>query len=308
MVIPSNTFGGTFIGDVLAAVCFGVLTIQTASYYHAFPNDKRPLKLAVGFLCACVTQSLYWWFVTNYNNPLALQRATWEFGTYQIHALRATSFEVCASFTVQTFFAYRLYSISSNLYVGVLVCSVQVSSHLRISRLSATYCIPIKWMTWLAAATGVKANILLEFQVIVKECTWLVEVWLTIQAIADVVIATLINRMVLYTINTGLVTSILSCIGVGLFAKYGFHFSVVAVGLAMGSCYSISMLANLHMRTTLRTRLAAPGALELINYAPKKRKRQSTGDYGGESFTATRIHVTTEVVCNGDIDPTVRIG
>ncbi|KAF9516810.1 hypothetical protein BS47DRAFT_606552 [Hydnum rufescens UP504] len=30
----------------------------------------------------------------------------------------------------------------------------------------------------------------LDFQVILKECTWLVVTWLTIQAIADIVIAT----------------------------------------------------------------------------------------------------------------------
>ncbi|KAF9517115.1 hypothetical protein BS47DRAFT_1359871 [Hydnum rufescens UP504] len=304
--------------------CFGVLTAQTASYYHAFPNDKRPLKLAVGFLCACVIQSLYWWFVTNYRNPLALKRATWEFGTYQLNAFwhyllqgLATSHRRNVAFIIPLDFR-RSPGVAS-------VCN-QCQS----------VCIPI-FSADKATATG--SNILLEFQVIVKETSWLVEAWLTIQAIADVVIATcmclllrhrrtglqktnsVINRMVFYTINTGLVTSILSCICLGMFAKYGFHFSAVAVGMVdildpvLGNgpvlFYQHARqlnfmfgLAVYTLRTALQTRLAAPGALELINYAPKKRRPQSTGDYGSESFTATRIHVATEVVCNGDIDPT----
>ncbi|KAF9513486.1 hypothetical protein BS47DRAFT_971241 [Hydnum rufescens UP504] len=182
-----------------------------STYYHAFPNDRRPLKLAVAFLwtvdalqLACVSRSLYWWFVINYSNPLALGWATWEFAVYQINT-------VCASVTVQTFFAYRVYSLSANLYAGVLV---QVLVLLQFG---------------FGAATAIRANMNLEFQVIVKECTWLVVSWLTVQATADIVIATsmclllrrrrtgfqktdsVINRMVLYTISTGLITSVLSC-------------------------------------------------------------------------------------------------
>ncbi|KAF9516960.1 hypothetical protein BS47DRAFT_586543 [Hydnum rufescens UP504] len=79
-----NIFDASFFGNLLTALCFGVLTIQGSSYYHAFPNDGRGVKLVVAFLwaleafqLACCTWSLYWWFVTNYNNPLALRWSTW---------------------------------------------------------------------------------------------------------------------------------------------------------------------------------------------------------------------------------------
>jgi len=45
-----NILHGSFIGNLLTAVCFGVLTIQTSTYYHAFPNDRRPVKLVVTLL------------------------------------------------------------------------------------------------------------------------------------------------------------------------------------------------------------------------------------------------------------------
>ncbi|KAF9506668.1 hypothetical protein BS47DRAFT_1367228 [Hydnum rufescens UP504] len=117
-------------GSLLTAVCFGVLTIQISSYYHAFPNDGRPLKMVVGFLwnygegLSCPETSRYTvpalpslyigGSSKNDYNPLALARATWEFAIYRIST-------VCASVTAQTFFAHGVYSLSANLYLRILV-------------------------------------------------------------------------------------------------------------------------------------------------------------------------------------------
>jgi len=255
------------------------------------------VKLAVGLLwcfqafqLACSAQSLYRWSVTNYNNPLALEWGTWEFSIQGYNT-------VCSSFTVQTFFAYRVYSLSADLYVGMLV---QVLVLVQFG---------------FGAAAFTRMNIDVEFRVMVKDCTWLVVSWLAIQATADIVIATrmclllrhrrtgfpktdsVINRMVLYTISTGLVTGVLSCIDLVLFAKYGFEFGVFVIGMTLGPFYSITMLANLHMRKTLRARLATPGPLEL-NGIKKSMRKNVGGHRREERLQATKINVTTEVVCD----------
>ncbi|KAF9511119.1 hypothetical protein BS47DRAFT_1205204 [Hydnum rufescens UP504] len=274
-ITPGNILSGSFFGNLLTALCFGVLTIQASSYYRAFPNDGKPVKLAVGLLwsfeafqLACITRSSYWWFVANFHNHFTSGRATWEFLIFQINT-------VCSSFTVQTFFAYRIYSLSGNLYMGVLV---QVLVLLQFG---------------FGVGTSVKANMTLDFQAMVKECTWLVVAWLTIQAIADIVIATfmclslrrrrtgfyktdsVINRMVLYTIGTGLITSVLSCFLLVIFAKYGFHISELTLGMPLGTCYSITMLANLHMRTTLRARFTTSSPVELLRIVDHGSVRRS---------------------------------
>ncbi|KAF9511109.1 hypothetical protein BS47DRAFT_1203089 [Hydnum rufescens UP504] len=138
-----------FIGNLLAALCFGIMTIQTSTYYRSFPNDGRLVKLAVcfswilgAFQLACVTRSLYWWLVTNSNNPLALGKVPWEFAVYQINAVCASA---CASPCV------------TSIWIGCrsLCCTGHES---RFSRVDRKY-------------------------------TWLIVTWLTSQAIADVVIA-----------------------------------------------------------------------------------------------------------------------
>ncbi|KAF9511104.1 hypothetical protein BS47DRAFT_1202392 [Hydnum rufescens UP504] len=228
-VTAVDILGGLFIGDLLTALCFGIMTIQTSTYYRSFPNDGRLVKLAVCFLwvlgafqLACVTRSLYWWLVTNSHNPLALGRVTWEFTVYQINA-------VCASVIVQTFFSHRVYYLSGNPYIGVLV---QVLVLFQFG-FGATACIVV--------------NMNLDSPELLRKYTWLIVTWLTSQAIADVVIAacmsvllrhrrtgfqkadSVINRMVLYTICTGLITSVLSCFLLVLVAKDGFDFSIFTV-------------------------------------------------------------------------------
>ncbi|KAF9511115.1 hypothetical protein BS47DRAFT_1395391 [Hydnum rufescens UP504] len=338
-VMPVNILSGLFFGTLLTALCLGVLTIQTSSYYHAFPNDRRPLKLTVGFL---------WWashtlvfeaysshsivkdfgsfsivgpsFSVLFNcfheicagllsaDTIHLGQATWEFFMYQ-------GTTACVSVTVQTFFVYRVYSLSGNVYVGALVDSPLASTYLHMSRWSATYCLLIKSLFWRAAATTIKAIVILEFREIAKECTWLIEAWLIIQAISDVVIAasmcillrrrrtgvqktdSVINRLALYAISTGLITSVLSCFLVGLISKVGFHDGVIVIGMPLGAVYSITMLANLHMRTRLRARLNTSSPLELIGYSIKKRMRQNAGDRRNEEMLhAPSLNIPTEVV------------
>jgi len=85
--------------------------------------------------------------------------------------------------------------------------------------------------------------------------------------------------MVLYTISTGLITSVLSVFLPVVFATYGFHVSGLAIALPLPTLHPITMLANLHMRTSLRARLDTPSPLELISYSIKKGLRRNVGDH-----------------------------
>jgi len=99
------------------------------------------------------------------------------------------------------------------------------------------------------AATGVIGNLVLDIEALVKVSKWVAMSWLVMQAIADIVIATcmclvlrhrrtgfrktdsVIDRMILYTISTSLVTSVLSCILLGMVHFDNFH-SVIMVILS----------------------------------------------------------------------------
>ncbi|KAF8309643.1 hypothetical protein DL93DRAFT_2085352, partial [Clavulina sp. PMI_390] len=46
----SRPLGMTLIGNMLASVLFGVITVQTKSYFSRFPQDSRWVKGMVAFL------------------------------------------------------------------------------------------------------------------------------------------------------------------------------------------------------------------------------------------------------------------
>jgi len=159
---------------------------------------------------------------------------------------------------------------------------------------------------------AIRSNMTPEFDVMTRKIMWSIVSWLTIQAIADVVIATcmclllrrrrtgfqqtdsIITRMILYTIGTGLVTSVFSCIALALFVKYDFVYL-----LPLDGFYFITMLTNLHMRKKLRARLDTPSPLELIGSSIQKRIQRNVGGHENpEKFRVTRINIARELACD----------
>ncbi|KAF9510114.1 hypothetical protein BS47DRAFT_103456 [Hydnum rufescens UP504] len=145
-------------------------------------------------------------------------------------------------------------------------------------------------------------NLVLDIKVQAKVSRWVAMSWLVMQAMAIIVIVTcmclvlrhrwtgfqktdsVICRMILYTISTGLVTSVLSCILLSMFPKYGLN--------PLGGFYSVTMLSNPRMRKTLRARLDTPSLFEMIGSSMKMRIPRKVGDRGDEErFRATRINI-----------------
>jgi len=67
----------------------------------------------------------------------------------------------------------------------------------------------------------------------------------------------MINTMIIYSINTGAVTSVVAIATAITFALKQFHFVVLALAPPLGALYTICLLANLHSRTEIRRRYFA---------------------------------------------------
>jgi len=121
---------------------------------------------------------------------------------------------------------------------------------------------------------AVNANLTLNLETLAHRYMWLVSIWLATQATCDVLIAVIlttllrqkrtgfrqtdnaIRTMIYFTVCTGGITCVLSIIVLCTFAKYGFEYSVLVIGVPLGGLYPVSMLANLHMRSRVRERLS----------------------------------------------------
>ncbi|KAM5541046.1 hypothetical protein V8D89_005357 [Ganoderma adspersum] len=81
-----STYGALFIGVLVSAVLFGVITLQAFVYFQHYPADRWWTKLAVCWLCfldafhlSLSAHFAYYYIVVNYDNPSALLWLTWSY-------------------------------------------------------------------------------------------------------------------------------------------------------------------------------------------------------------------------------------
>ncbi|KAF9506643.1 hypothetical protein BS47DRAFT_386886 [Hydnum rufescens UP504] len=275
MLSWNGTAGGLVLGATFSAVLLGIITIQLARYFATFPKDNMILKttlvilwLVECFQLCCVSESLQVYFVQRWQVPrnFALTEATWEAATFVFCT-------VCASGAVQTFFAYRIYILGNiawlSIAVQVVVCCQCVAGFI----------------------VGVKAEIILSLDAIVVKERWYVVTWLAIHAVADIFIAglmctllwrrrtgfertdTAIRHLIIFAIESGALTSFLAITILFTFAFYGFHITVLTLGIPAGSFCISTMIANLQARFTIRKRVAGI-SMPMVIMSPLSRRQK----------------------------------
>ncbi|KAJ7254864.1 hypothetical protein C8J57DRAFT_1656998 [Mycena rebaudengoi] len=114
--------GALQIGTLVSCMLFGVATTQTYIYFTRFPKDSRILKYLVTFVYACeiahtlcIAHTLYVYTIVDYGKPLGHLK------TDPIpKSLGAnTFFTGVIAACVQSFFAWRIYTLSNNLIIPV---------------------------------------------------------------------------------------------------------------------------------------------------------------------------------------------
>ncbi|EIN12749.1 hypothetical protein PUNSTDRAFT_124456 [Punctularia strigosozonata HHB-11173 SS5] len=80
----ANSIGVLFIGSLICLHMFGMATVQSHTYYNAYPQDTLFMKSFVALLwvlsalqCAFLCHSSYHYMITNYVNPFALETSVW---------------------------------------------------------------------------------------------------------------------------------------------------------------------------------------------------------------------------------------
>ncbi|KAI6104408.1 hypothetical protein F5141DRAFT_1293292 [Pisolithus sp. B1] len=103
------TLGFVLIGRLVAAILYGVTTLQTSVYYMHFSGDTSTIKFFVGAIwildtlhAAFMCHTLYYYLITNYGVPTSLEYDVWSFPA----SLLVNLFVVIA---VQCFFAHKIY-------------------------------------------------------------------------------------------------------------------------------------------------------------------------------------------------------
>ncbi|CAL1710997.1 unnamed protein product [Somion occarium] len=248
-----TALGPLLIGGLVSTALYGVTCIQTFVYFQKSEGDRLLLKTLISTLWLLDTLDvvlnghiLYHYLVTNFANPFALTSPVW---SLVLHV----SITAITNFLVRGMFTRRVFRLSQGNWILTvfitavslldLVCSVVVT----VMAFHDTFAELMQLSTLLyldfAAVFSADASIA------VSLCYYL-RVNRTGVRKTD----SLINILMLYTVNTGLLTALDASAGLIMFAVMPNNLMYVAFYLQLSKLYVNAYLASLNARETLRDR------------------------------------------------------
>ncbi|RPD77505.1 hypothetical protein L226DRAFT_568568 [Lentinus tigrinus ALCF2SS1-7] len=224
MGFVEDTMGWLLIGVLLSAALWGVSLAQAFSYYIGYPGDRPYLKFLVATVSALET----------------IHQGVISYAIFHYLALTAV--------VVQSFFAVRIYRFSSKKLVVVPVIGLIITAFAYAAKASSlTVFAELDKLKALSLAMNVSAAVT-DVTIAVILCT-LLHVSKTGHARSN----RLVNKLITFTVNTGLLTSTCACLSlITYLALPDYYFVYMAPFLLMGRLYSNSLLATLNTRERLR--------------------------------------------------------
>ncbi|KAJ7848918.1 hypothetical protein B0H13DRAFT_2089636 [Mycena leptocephala] len=252
---PNPTLGALQIGTLISYALFGVTTMQLYIYYSRFPDDSRVLKVLTAFVWVCevahrvcIGHTLYTFTISDYGHPERLP------GVPSKSLAMSALFDGLIAACVHGFFAFRIYKFTKKLYIpgliwfmaflnllgliGIFVASMRATSW-------GIYLAQFEWLPTTTWSISVACDVTITATLVVvlrsrRSC-----------AHSKTVVA-LVDKIIIWTIETGMLTSVLSIATLALFVTMTENFIWLAFHVLGPQLFSNSLLASLNSRETLR--------------------------------------------------------
>jgi len=246
----SKSYGAAMIGLLVTCFLSGIMTLQCHLYFQRAQKDRLPLKILVGTVWVIdmvhlfgISFFVYHYVIANWGNRAILTESTWTLGLEEM-------LNTWITFIVQMFFIHR---------VNVL------------SKYNRWTLIPLYLLAFIQLGFGTGGGIKSMLPQTVGHLAstrWRAAIWLISGAVNDILIAAilcyylwsqrtvmsqrLVDQLIAYSINTGLLTSVLAFIDIGCFIAMPGNYIHLAFNFALGRIYTNSLLASLNMREHIR--------------------------------------------------------
>ncbi|KAK0476154.1 hypothetical protein IW261DRAFT_1609763 [Armillaria novae-zelandiae] len=303
-----NATFGAFLISVIASSCLFGVTCTQAWYYYTRYSDGIVLKVLVGTIwilevlhLAFGSHAIYHYVILHYGDPTALAEVIWSV------SLNVSVTALIALF-VYLYYARRIYQLSN--YNIPLVALVVIPS---VCRLGTSICI-----------TGYGLHLKYYFLFKRSVMAGLIRASLTLYVVSDLLIAvllcyylhssrtgitrtdTLINRLIIYAVHNGLITSVADIFVIVFNMTYPDNLVYLSVYQIVANLYSNTFLATLnarkatkpdndHFSTNLNT-------LNLSTFGAHSRPLADAARAGGTNKRHVDIDITTTVEIERDTD------
>ncbi|KAJ7755673.1 hypothetical protein DFH07DRAFT_486264 [Mycena maculata] len=251
---PLNlTLGPIINGAFFSVFFFGLICMQTINYLKQFPNDIFLTKCLVIFLwvlqlayTACICQGAYTMSVTDFGELLSLLYTPWGLNL-------AVVIGSVIDHSVQAFFVARIYRATGALYLSILLW-IAVAFLQGISLMLAVEAIifdsiPLVGEKWRWVLTLLFfGDAALD---VVNACVLCVYLKVQRRTTASRSTAAVLDHLVVYTLQTGLITSFVALGAAISFRVAPEDYIWTAFFMAMPGSFTSALLANINNRKNL---------------------------------------------------------
>jgi len=250
----NNTFGAVLISNFISAALFGLTCTQVFYYFQNYASDGILFKGTVATLLilealhsAFFMHAIYFYVILNYLNPGGLIKAVW---TSSI----TLGISSAIILVVHLFYIRRLYHMSKKNIPLVALVTALALAHLVTGIVVTVRVFQLEFFS--------------EFSTISK----VVQAWASLGVATDIMIASglsfylhtsrsgiestdkLINKLMVYAINNGILTSVFDIIVLIFVTTEPDNLIFFAFSQVLGNLYTNSMMATLNSRRSFAQR------------------------------------------------------
>ncbi|KAJ6595198.1 hypothetical protein DFH09DRAFT_159932 [Mycena vulgaris] len=243
------TIGPLLLGVLFAVCLFGAVTIQVALYYTRFPTDPYVLKGLVALVWCldfshtiAICNALYIITVVQYGHPELLVVVP---DTLNLAILLSGFIGPLE----QGWFAYRLYKFSASYYLPLFCAGLSASRAIGSVALGtiALQRMPVTefveewgWLIICLLVTGVVTDVILVISLCYYLSAWRGDGFIRMNR--------LVNRLMKWSIETGLITSMGAIALLICFLTMRDNFNWIAISFVLSKLFSNSLLFSLNAR------------------------------------------------------------
>ncbi|KAK0433199.1 hypothetical protein EV421DRAFT_1910348 [Armillaria borealis] len=253
-----NSFGALYIGATIAAILFGVTSLEAVIYFTRFPHDWWIHRYSVATLwildalhVALSTHALYFYLVTHFGDFVTLGAPTWSFRLQLVIKMSIVLW-------VQVLYAIRLWKLGRHFpktFPWLVFLGVAAVFGIGIFSLRDVYIAPT-----FADIDDVKAGIYTVFCVIpasdlviaISMCYYLHQIRAATSYSNTIAFLLLLMRFILIS---GLATSACSLLSLITYAAWPDSFIFFAFDFILPKLYIISLLAMFNFRKDHQAKL-----------------------------------------------------
>ncbi|VDC07108.1 unnamed protein product [Peniophora sp. CBMAI 1063] len=247
----SSTIGALFLGWGISMLIFGLLCLQTWTYFSRYPNDSPRNKLLVASLCVleivhqvCIGHTCWVYSITEYGS---LEKVLLGTTVWSLSAIIVLSGIIAA--TVKIFLGWRIYRVSQGNYLWMIFLSGLALTQTGLGLVFSVRAVDLpvaelgklKTIATVALAIGAVGDII---------AALVLSFYLHTMRTGFLKSGRLLNRLIVFSVNTGALTAAFSLAAVIAFQVMPDNFIYLSIYFFVCKLYSNSCLATFNSRTS----------------------------------------------------------